>query len=471
MIDDPGYATISELTDAYRARTLSPVEAVEACLARIDAVEPVVNAWVTVDRAGALEGARAATAALTSGELVGPLHGIPVGIKDLTETAGLRTTFGSTLYRDHVPTDDELVVARLRAAGAIILGKTNTPEFGTGSNTFNDVAGATRNPYDPRRTCGGSSGGSAVALATGTCTICEGSDLGGSLRTPAAFSNVVGFRTTPGLVPMWPDPSPWEGLAVTGPMARTVADVAHMLASIAGADPRVPLSYPVDGSTFIDAARHPTVRGLRVAFSPDLGGVLDVDPEISEICRSAASSFARLGATVVEDSPDLRGVREIIRATRGASMVAAHAERVERHAAVLQPGLVWNVQQGLALTSPEVAAATQLRGALWSRVAAFMQRYDLLICPTTAVLPFPVEEPYPTVVGREVMEDYTHWFRLTYALTLTTLPVLAVPAGFSRSGMPVGLQIAGRLRDEVGVLRAGAALEAETGFWRQRPPL
>ncbi len=284
---DLAFTDAAELVDLYRRRAASPVEAVEACLERIDAVDGVLNAYVTVDREGALDAARQATDA----PVTGPLHGVPVGIKDLTETAGLRTTFGSTIYADHVPDTDALVVERLRAAGAIILGKTNTPEFGAGANTFNDVFGATRNPWNPALTCGGSSGGSAVALAAGMSPLCEGSDLGGSLRTPASFCGVIGFRTTPGLVPIWRRGRRGTTLAVVGPMSRSVRDCGLMLAAIAGPDDRAPLSYDVDTAAFAAAAARPDAAGWRVAFTPDLGGLLPVDPELAAICESAARTL------------------------------------------------------------------------------------------------------------------------------------------------------------------------------------
>jgi amidase len=463
------YATATALTAAYAAGEVSPLEAMEACIARIDAVDPVVNAYVTVDREGALAAAGQATAALGTPAAERPLHGIPVGIKDLTETAGMRTTFGSTIYADHVPTADDLIVQRLRAAGAIIVGKTNTPEFGAGGNTFNDVFGATRNPYDPALTCGGSSGGSAVALATGMSPLCEGSDLGGSLRTPASFCNVVGFRTTPGLVPVWPDSLPWEGLAVTGPMARTVTDCALMLAVVAGPDDRVPLSYDVDARSFLAAVREPSISGARVAFTPDLGGLLPVDPEVAAICEEAARVLDGLGARVEDASPDMRDVRDIVLATRGVAMVVYHAEHLREHREAMQPGLVWNIDQGLSLTPEGIADGLRKRAALWERVAAFMADRDFLVLPTVAVQPFPVEQPYPVEVAGVPLADYTQWFHLTYAITLTGLPVISVPCGFTAAGLPVGLQIVGRRRREAEVLRAAAAYEAATG-WHERHP-
>jgi amidase len=462
---DLAFTPARELVELYRRGDATPVEALEAMLARIDAANPELNAYVTVARDEALE----AASALAGRPVTGRLHGVPVGIKDLTETAGIRTTFGSTIYADHVPVTDELIVTRLKAAGAIVVGKTNTPEFGAGGNTFNDVFGATRNPWNPAFTCGGSSGGSAVALATGMSPLCEGSDLGGSLRTPAAFCNVVGFRTTPGLVPIWPDPTPFDGLAVTGPMARDVADCALMLSVVAGSDERVPLSYEVDTQAFVSAATPRRLDGVRVAFTPDLGGLLPVDPEVAATVETALAVFEHLGATVVHATPDFAGVREAVLASRGISMVASHSDHLRQHRDRMQAGLVWNIEQGLTLTPPQIAAGIKARGALWERVSGFMAEHDLLVCPTVAVPPFPVEQPYPTEIAGVPLADYTHWFFLTYAITLTGLPVISIPCGFTAAGLPVGMQIVGRRRRETDVLSAAASYEAETDWHLRRP--
>jgi len=464
-VTDLAFTDAAELVDLYRRRAASPVEAVEACLERIDAVDGVLNAYVTVDREGALEAARRAADA----PVAGPLHGVPVGIKDLTETAGMRTTYGSRIFADHVPDADALVVERVKAAGAIILGKTNTPEFGAGANTFNEVFGETRNPWDPALTCGGSSGGSAVALATGMSPLCEGSDLGGSLRTPASFCGVIGFRTTPGLVPIWPADTPWDSLAVVGPMSRTVRDCGLLLSVMAGADDRAPLSYDVDTASFATAAVTPDVAGRRVAFTPDLGGLLPVDPEIAAICEAAARTLEGLGARVEHAAPDVSGLREIVRATRGMSMVVGHEADLREHGDLLQAGLRGNIEQGLALTPPEIAAGERERGAYWERMRAFMADRDLLCLPVAPIPPFPVEQRWPATINGRPMETYIEWLYLAYAITVTGLPVLALPVGFTAAGLPVGMQIVGRRRREVDVLQAAAALERELAL-DLRPP-
>ena len=463
------FAPATSLARLYRARKVSPLEVVQAVLGRIDALNPALGAYVTVARDQALEAARRATAALRRGAAVPPLHGIPVSIKDLTPTRGIRTTWGSKIYEHHVPAEDALIVERLRAAGAVVVGKTNTPEFGAGGNTFNALFGVTRNPWSPALTCGGSSGGAAVALATGMGPLAEGSDLGGSLRTPAAFCGVVGFRTTPGLVPVYPRDLAWDALSVAGPMARTVADVALMLSVVAGPDDRAPLSYAVDPRAFLRAVRAPEIRGWRVAWTPDLDGLLPVDPEVARTVEGATRVFRSLGARVVADSPSFAEVEDIVLGTRGLSMVALHADRLPRWREAMQPGLVWNVEQGLALGPRDIARAEKLRTVLWHRVRRFFEAYELLVLPTVAISPFPVEEPYPTEIGGKRLDNYTQWFLLTYAISLTGLPAISVPCGFTAAGLPVGLQIVGRRRQETAVLRAAAAFEAAAPWAHRRP--
>lgn len=465
------FTPATRLLRLYRARRVSPLEVMEAVLARIDRLNPRLNAYVTVARESALRAARAATVALGRGRALPPLHGIPVSIKDLTPTRGIRTTWGSKIFEHHVPTEDAIVVERLKAAGAIIVGKTSTPEFGAGGNTFNAVFGPTRNPWNPALTCGGSSGGAAVALATGMGPLAQGSDTGGSLRMPAAFCGVVGFRTSPGLIPHHPRVLAWDTISVTGPMARTVADTALMLAVLAGPDDRAPLSYAVDTGEFLRAVRRPSVRGWRVAWTPDANGLIPVDPEVARVAEGATRVFRALGARVTAASPDFGDVDEIVLATRGISMVANHADRLPRWREVMQPGLVWNIEQGLGLTAREVARGEALRAALWHRVRAFMEAFDLLILPTVAVKPFPVEQPYPTEICGKPVAHYIQWAYLTYAITLTGLPAISVPCGFTRDGLPVGLQIVGRRRAEAAVLRAAAAFEEAVPWADARPPV
>ncbi len=355
MPRDLTFTPAVELARLYRKRTVSPLEVMQALLARIDAVNPRVNAVVTLARESALREARTATARLKRGATLPPLFGVPVAIKDVTPTRGIRTTYGSKLFETHVPEVDALVVERLRAAGAIVIGKTNTPEFAFGPNTNNAVFGPTRNPWDLTRTSGGSSGGSAAALATGMCPLAEGTDLGGSLRGPAAFCGVVGFRTTPGLIPRHPSVLAWDSYSVEGPMARSIADVALMLSVMAGPDDRAPISYPVDTDEFRAAVRAPSVKGWRIAWTPDLGKLARVDDQVLAAFESSVRAFRSAGARMEAACPDMTEVPEIVRLSRGLLMVARHADKLPEHRAVLQPGLVENTEQGLAMSARDVA--------------------------------------------------------------------------------------------------------------------
>jgi len=444
----------------------------QAVLARIDAVNPAVNAYVTVAGESALAAARRATRALSrKGGVLPPLHGVPVAIKDLTATKGIRTTWGSLIYEHHVPTEDDLVVQRLKAAGAIVVGKTNTPEFGAGGTTFNAVFGATRNPWNTALTCGGSSGGAAVAVATGMGPIAQGTDLGGSLRTPAAFCGVVGFRTTPGLVPQHPRVLVWDSLGVTGPLSRTVADAALMLSTIAGPDERAPVSYEVDTRQFIRAVKEPSIKGWQVAWTPDLDGLIPVNDEVRRVAHEAMGVFRSLGARVEDACPTFSEVPDIILGTRALTMVALHADKLPEWRERMQKDLVRDIEHGMTLTAREIARSEALRSVLWHRVRAFMATRDLLVLPTVAVPPFPVDEPYPSEINGKPLDHYTQWFNLTYAITLTGLPAISIPCGFTRSGLPVGLQIVGRRRQEAAVLRAAAAFEAAAPWADHIPPL
>jgi amidase len=466
------FTPATELHRLYRARKTSPLEVMQAVLARVNAVNPRLNAIVTLARESVLKEAKAATAALKKkGGKLGPLHGVPVTIKDLTHTKGIRTTWGSKVFEHNVPTEDSLIVERLKAAGAIVLGKTNTPEFGAGGNTFNAVFGSTRNPWNPDLTCGGSSGGAGVALATGMGPIAQGSDTGGSLRTPAAFCGVVGFRTSPGLVPYYPKLLGWDSIGVTGPMARTVADTALMLSVVAGPDDRSPISYDADTAAFTRAVKSPSIRGWRIAWTPDLNGLIPVDGEVAQVAEAATRVFRALGAKVESACCDFGEVNDIVLGTRGLAMVANHADKLPKWKDQMQKGLVWNIEQGLKLSPEEIGRAEVLRTTLWHRVRAFMETRELLILPTVAVPPFPVEQPYPTHINGKPLDNYTQWFFLTYGITVTALPVISVPCGFTKSGLPVGLQIVGRRRQEAMVLRAAAAFEAAAPWADKIPPV
>jgi amidase len=461
--------TAVELAARVRARALSATEVMAAHLARIERVNPAVNAIITLVPEAAMAGARAADAALARGEELGLLGGLPVAHKDLAETKGIRTTYGSPIFRDHVPEVDAPIVERLRAAGAITLGKTNTPEFGAGSQTFNQVFGATRNPYDQTKTCGGSSGGAAVALATGMVPIADGSDMGGSLRNPAGYCNVVGFRTSPGRVPSWPDSTPWMPLSVDGPMARTVADVALMLRAIVGPDARAPLSFGEGGELFAQRLEAET-RGLRVAWSADLGG-LPLDPRTRAAFEARRATFEGLGCAVEEAAPDFRDADEIFQVLRAFRFEIGMGEHLDMRRDMLKDTVIWNTEAGRGLSGPQVGRAMRLHGELYQRARAFMERYDFLVTPVSQVPPFPIDQPYVTEIDGVRMANYIEWMRSCYYITLTGLPAIAVPAGFTPEGLPVGLQIVGRYRDELSVLRLAHAYEQATGFWRTRPQL
>lgn len=462
------WAPATELAARLATAELKPSEVLEAHLARIEAVNPVLNAIVTLDADGARELA-AAQDAETPDAARRPLRGLPIAVKDLALTRGMRTTMGSPIYRDFVPDVDELFVERLRAAGAIIIGKTNVPEFGAGSQTFNPVFGATRNPYDTTRTCGGSSGGAAVALAAGMLPLADGSDLGGSLRNPASFCNVVGFRPTPGRVPSWPKQLSSDPLAVNGPMARSVDDLALLLSVMAGPDQRVPIALPEAGATFRTVPSL-DLAAQRLAFSPDLG-LCEVEPAVVAVLEAALPVFADLGCTVARATPDLRDANEIFDTLRAWLFRARGRDDYERHREQMKDTLIWNIEQGLALTPDALARAEILRSELIARVAAFFDDHDFLLCPAAQVVPFDVETPWVRSINGVGQPTYLDWMRVCCAITVTGLPAISVPAGFTADGLPVGLQIVGRRGDDAGVLALARAFEQATRHAERRPPL
>jgi amidase len=470
MNDDLCFRPATELAGLLRSREISARELLDAHLDRIERLDPSVNAIVTLDAPGARAAADAADAALAAGEPVGPLHGLPVAHKDTHATGGMRTTWGSPLHTDTVPLRDELVVARLRSAGAIRVGKTNVPEFAAGSQTFNTVFGATHNPYRHGLSAGGSSGGAAAALAAGFVPLAEGSDMGGSLRNPAAFCNVVGLRPTPGRVPTWPAAMGWSQLSVQGPMGRTVADVALQLSVLAGPDPRVPISLSDDPAGF--AAPLPdSLAGLRVAWAPDLGGRVTVDPAITSVLASSAAAFAELGATVEDDCPDLSGADDVFGTLRAWIFDTNYSDLARRHPDKVKESIRWNAEMGAKLTGADLARAEIAHTKLYERMIAFFERYDVLLAPTTQVLPFPVELEYPTEIGGVPQDNYLEWMRSCTIITPTGCPALSVPGGFTPDGLPVGLQIIGAPRADRRVLEVGHAFEQATAFGSRRPPL
>ncbi len=470
MTTDICELTAREIATAIRRKEVSAREVVRAHLDRIERTNPNVNAIVTVVADRALTQAAELDERQAAGEEIGPLHGIPVAHKDTHATAGIRTTYGSKLMREHVPVEDELIIDRMRHAGVVTLGKTNVPEFGAGSHTFNEVFGTTRNPYDVSRSAGGSSGGAAAALACGMQPLAEGSDMGGSLRNPASFCNVVGLRPSPGRVPSYPNVAPWATMAVQGPMARTVADTALLLSVIAGPDRRCPIAIDEPGAVF-RAPLDRDLTGLRIAWSPDLGGAVPVDADVTSVLEPQLAVFGDLGCCVEQACPDFSGADEVFRTLRAWQFELMLGELYDRSPDQLKPSLVANIEHGRRLTGPDIARAELLHGQLYERMRTFFDSYDILLLPVSQVVPFDADLEYPTEVGGVEQEMYLDWMRSAYYVSATGHPALSVPAGFTPAGLPVGLQIVGRHRGDAEVLRVGHAFEQATLHYRTRPNL
>ncbi|HET8599213.1 MAG TPA: amidase [Segeticoccus sp.] len=453
-----------------RRGAVSARELLQRHLDRIERVNPKVNAIPTLVSDAALDAARAADERQASGQRLGPLHGLPFAVKDTHETQGIRTTWGSPLFADHVPERDELVVARIRAAGAVILGKTNVPEFAAGSHTFNPVFGTTRNPYDLDRSAGGSSGGAAAALATGMTALAEGSDMGGSLRNPASFCNVVGLRPSPGRVATWPSRTPWQTMSVQGPMGRTVTDAALLLSVLAGPDPRDPISLTEPGASFA-APLDRDLTGLRLAWSPDLGGTVRTASCVVEALAPQVSVFTELGCHVEEASPDFTDAEEVFRTLRAWQFLLAFGPLVEAHPESVKESIRWNVSVGRDLTGEDLARAEVAHGALFHRVREFFEHYDALLLPVSQVAPFPAELEYPTEIDGEPQATYLDWMRSAYFVSATGCPALSVPAAFAPDGLPIGLQVVGPHRAERLVLEIAHAFEQATSASKRRPVL
>lgn len=455
---EPCDLTAVEARALIGTKRLAPTELLESCIARIEAVDHAVNAMVARDYDAARLAARRADAAVARGEALGPLHGLPLGVKDLEETAGLRTTWGSQLYADHVPAADRGTVARARAAGAIILGKTNVPEWGLGANTRNAVYGATGNPFDPMRNAAGSSGGSAVALATGMVPIATGSDLGGSLRNPAAHCGIVGFRPTPGLVPDEGRAHGWSGLPVLGPMARTVPDLCLLLSVLAGEDARDPLVCRHDAAMLARPAPADLSR-IRAAVTPDFG-IAPTEGHIRRVLAEKVGLFRDAFACVDEATPDCTGADEAFAVLRAVGVLAAHAERARTHPDKCGPNLHANVKEGLGYSAADVAEAQTVQTALYRRWQAFFTRYDVVLTPGITVSPRPWSELYPREIDGVPTRSYVHWLALAYPVSLVGHPAVCLPVGRDEAGMPFGLQIVGRPGGDAAVLAVAAALES-----------
>jgi len=456
-----------ELAARIRRKDVSARDVMSAHLARIERVNPQVNAIVTLVAERAMADAARADEAAAKGGSLGVLHGLPVAHKDLFDTAGIRTTKGSPFYRENVPERDALIVTRVRAAGAITVGKTNTPEMGAGSQTFNTVFGATRNPYDLTKTCGGSSGGAAVALATGMVPLADGSDVGGSLRNPAAFCNVVGLRSSPGRVPS--ETNGWSPFSVSGPMARSVADLALFLSAIAGADARSPITIREDPARF-RAPLERSLKGARVAWWRGLGGI-PVEPEIRSVVDANRRVFENLGCITEDAEPNFSGVAEAFPVLRYTSSYAQNSALVRQRPEWVKDTIRFEVAEAERLTAADVGRALDRQTQMYQQSRQFFEKFDFFVLPVTQVAPFDINVPYPTSIAGTQMATYIDWMRSCWYVTFMSNPAISVPAGFTAAGLPVGLQIVGRHHDEWSVLQIAHAFEQATRHGQKRAPL
>jgi Asp-tRNA(Asn)/Glu-tRNA(Gln) amidotransferase A subunit family amidase len=446
------------------AKTLSARELLESCIRRIEAIDPAVNAMVARDDEKARQAAAAADEATVRGKALGPLHGLPIGVKDLENTAGLRTTYGSPLFADFVPSEDQLIVANVRRAGGIVLGKTNTPEWGAGANTRNAVYGATGNPFDPTRSAAGSSGGSGVVLATNMVPLATGSDTGGSLRSPAAYNGIVGFRPSPGLVPSDKRPLGWSALSVLGPMARNVPDLCLLLSTMVGDGACDPLATTIHDRQVRrpeDFARPQTIdlASLKVAVTPDFG-FTPTERHIREVFAEKVGAFASLFAGVAEATPDCTGADETFEVLRAVAFLASAYERVRDTPALVGPNVRANVEEGLRYGALDITRALKQQTVLYKNWQRFFEGYDVILSPTVTLSPRPWSELYPAEIDGTSTRTYFHWLGLAYAVTNVGHPAISLPVGRDRNGMPFGLQIVGPRGGDAKVLAVAAALEA-----------
>ncbi|MCG6203325.1 amidase [Rhodopseudomonas sp. HC1] len=467
MSADPALVreTACAIVDKLKAGEVTPLDLLDTLEQRIAEVDGAVNALPTLcfDRARS----RAAELMRKPAAERGVLAGMPLPIKDLTAVEGVLTTQGSPIYKDHIPARSDLMVEHLERNGALVYAKSNTPEFGAGANTFNEVFGATRNPWDLSRSAAGSSGGAAAALASGTAWLAHGSDMGGSLRNPASFCGIVGLRPSFGRVAHTPAAKIDRNLGVQGPMARNVEDVALLLDAMSGEYAADPLSLPAPASSFLAAARART-KPLRVAFSPDLG-ITPVDPDVAAITRKAAERFAEAGVVVEQAQPDLSEAHECFHVLRAFDFAISKADLLRTKRDLLKPEVIWNIEQGLALSVDDLAKAEAQRVAMAARTIAFFESYDLLLCPATITAPFPVEQRYLAECNGHTFDNYVQWLGIVYAITLVCCPALSLPCGFTASGLPVGLQMIARPRNEAGLLAGAAVLEDILGLRGSTP--
>jgi amidase len=447
--------TACHVVGKLKAGEVTPLELLDVLEKRIAEVDGKVNALPILCFDRARDHAKELMKKPASER--GLLGGLPVPIKDLTDVSGVRSTLGSPIFKDHIPGRSDIMVERLEDNGAVVYAKSNTPEFGAGANTFNEVFGATLNPWDTSRSAAGSSGGAAVALATGTAWLAHGSDMGGSLRNPASFCGVVGLRPSIGRVAHTPKFKMDRTLGVQGPMARNVEDLALLLDAMSGEHPADPLSLPVLPTSFLSAARG-SAKPKRIAYSADLG-ITPVDPEVAAITRKAAERFAELGAIVEEAHPDLREAHECFHVLRAFDFAISKAELLRKHRDLLKPEVIWNIEEGLKLTVEQIARAEAQRIALAERAEEFFKTYDLLLAPATIVPPFPVQNRYVAECAGKKFDNYVEWLGIVYAITLACCPALSLPCGFTASGLPVGLQMVGPSRGEAKLLAGAKVLE------------
>jgi amidase len=459
-----------DILDGMRTKQFSAREVMQAHLKQIYRVNGKVNAIVTlVPEEQLMAQAAAADEAIANGRWLGPLHGLPVAAKDLHETKGIRTTFGSPLHKDYVPDFDCRVVQREKEAGAIVIGKTNVPEFGLGSQTFNPVFGPTHNPYDLTKTCGGSTGGGAVAVACGMVPLADGSDMGGSLRNPPNFCNVVGIRPSPGRVSNVPTQLGWFTLSVPGPVARNVTDCAYFLSVLAGFDPHSPISIDQPGSQFAQPLAGRSFKGVRVAMFKDLG--LPWDPEVKAVVHEQRKVFESLGCVVLDAEPDFSDANESFIAWRHWSTELTFGDLIATHGDQLNQYIHWHVEEGRKLTGPYLSRIEAKRTQLYQRLCGFKGEYDFFVLPVNQVLPFDVNVHYPTEIAGVKMENYMAWMKSAYYISAAGNPAMSVPCAFSASGLPIGIQIVGRHHDEWGVLQLAYAFEQVTNIGKQRPAI
>lgn len=466
MADDLCQLTACEAVDLLHAGEVTPLDLVEASANRIAAVDAELNAIPTICPDRARDHARRIMAGRDAPGLLG---GLPVGIKDLSPVAGVRSTWGSPVFSGHVPARSSFIVETLEAQGGIVMGKTNTPEFGAGGSTFNEVFGKTRNPWDSRKSVAGSSGGSAAAVASGSVFTALGSDLGGSLRMPASFNGIVGLRPSPGVCPFGPEEYAFSHLSVEGPMGRTAADVALMLDALARRHAEDPLSVGnISGESYLSQVQNRRPPG-RVAFAPDLGGIMPVEPVVTEICRAAAGKFREAGVEVIEDCPDLTAAADCFQTLRAAWFVANMGPLIREHRDQFKPEIIWNYEKGAALTADEIGQAERQRSAIYRSMQEFFRHYDLLLCPTTIVPPFDVDVRYVEEAAGVKFDNYIDWVTATSAISVSGCPAASAPAGFTDEGLPVGIQIIGPMHGDGRVLAAAALLDEMTGYSKLLP--